>query len=236
MAQLENLKCVRQKWRKTLKSAFQKLLVTKTVQVPHLYRQGAHIFSDKHSHLDKARGVNFRRVIWILASDTVSLFEKLNQYLQYKCWDGNAVYLVIGTSFLKGVLASARKCNKPGLTLGSLKLWSPSWRGPGTRPIHIFLGSEERGFRKQDQSYLGCEENLFENDTHFAFFIWPTAAFISALSWSLVLSFIALVAVILTMLLLSQFPRPTCFWKWESENGTHFTFVCAAHHLINILW
>ena len=115
----------------------------------------------------------------------------------------NAVYLVIGTSFLKGVLASARKCNKPGLTLGSLKLWSPSWRGPDTRPIHIFLGSEERGFRKQDQSYLGCGENHFENDTHFAFFIWPTAAFISALSWSLVLSFIALVAVILTMFLLT---------------------------------
>ena len=111
-------------------------------------------------------------------------------------------YLVIGTSFSKGVLASARKFNKPGLTLGSLKLWSPSWRGPGTRPIHIFLGSEERGFRKQDQSYLGCGENHFENDTHFAFFIWPTAAFISALSWSLVLSFIALVAVILTMFLL----------------------------------
>ena len=111
-------------------------------------------------------------------------------------------YLVIGTSFSKGVLASAWKCNNPGLTLGSLKLWSPSWRGPGTRPIHIFLGSEERGFRKQDQSYLGCGENHFENDPHFAFFIWPTAAFISALSWSLVLSFIALVAVILTMFLL----------------------------------
>ena len=114
----------------------------------------------------------------------------------------NAVYLVIGTSFSKGVLASAWKCNNPGLTLGSLKLWSPSWRGPDTRPIHIFLGSEERGFRKQDQSYLGCGENHFRNDTHFAFFIWPPAAFISALSWSLVLSFIALVAVILTMFLL----------------------------------
>ena len=112
------------------------------------------------------------------------------------------IWTWIGTSFSKGVLASAWECNNPGLTLGSLKLWSPSWRGLGTRPIHIFLGSEERGFRKQDRSYLGCGENQFENDTHFAFFIWPTAAFISALSWSLVLSFIALVAVILTMFLL----------------------------------
>ena len=131
---------------------------------------------------------------------------------------GNAVYAYldqIGTRFSEGlqkacVSASTSKYNMPGLhkkrpillTVGSLKLWSPSWRGPGTRPIHIFLGSEERGFRKQDQSYIGCGENHFRNDTHFAFFIWPTAAFISALSWSLILCFITLVAVILTMFLL----------------------------------
>ena len=73
--------------------------------------------------------------------------------------------------------------------------------GQARGPSISSLGLRREVFENRIRA-IYCGENHFKNDPHFAFFIWPTAAFISALSWSLVLSFIALVAVILTMFLL----------------------------------